>query len=461
MINISDAVKEKLKIDYCKKDFSLVVNHSAIGVEGIYGDSLKITKQIMSETAEYIGCLSSCMEIKVSSGYLSKSDYNGAPVSLTMRVYMDDGTMSEYIPLFNGFVDSCEKSADGKWQALVCYDILAYMGDTEIYNAYKKAFKELGSPLTVGAFRTYIVEQGIKIRQQSVTLPNDEVKIKKRLRRKNMTALELMKHICQANGVYGYIDETGAFGYKVLSSSGPVEDIPYYRELTYSHSVINPIKKGMTFRTNNNDAGVHVDWSDYQKYVTTDWDDSSTDHYIVDPDDEDVTESAYIIQGNYIAYKLNASKKKVMLANMMRSIGNNITFRTYRAKCNGLPYLECGDRIKFTSGSGEEIGPFVITKRILEGTQIMTDTFECEINTDYDVQDSSGSVSVSNEGNYVSDISGSNLPPEVSDSAQVANILNDTEVMVVVSWDEATGILETTSKLIKTETDDTPAIEGT
>lgn len=460
MINVSEEVKAKLNSDYCKKDFSLVINHSAVGVEGIY-DSIKITQQIMSDRAEFIGCMSSSLEIKVSSGSISKSDYTGAPVSLTMRVYMDDGTMSEYIPLFSGYVDSCEKTADGKWQQFVCYDLLAYMGDKEIYNTYKKAFKEIGSPLTVSQLRTYIVEQGLKIQQQAVILPNDEVKIKKRLRRKNMTALELMKHICQANGVYGYINDAGAFAYKVLSSSGEITTIPYYRELTYSHSVINPIKKGMTFRTNNNDAGVHVDWSDYQKYVTADWDDSSTDHYIVDPDDEDVTESAYIIQGNYIAYKLNASKKKVMLANIMRSVGNNITFRTYRAKCNGLPYLECGDRIQFATDDGNFIGPFVITKRTLEGSQIMTDTYECEINTDYDVEDEAGTTTISTDGNYVSDISGSNLPPEVSDSAQVANILNDTEVMVVVSWDEATGILETTSKTIKLETDDTPAVEGT
>ena len=325
-------------------------------------------------------------------------------------MYLDDNTLSAYIPLFHGYVDSCETSADGHWQNLVCYDCLAYLTDTPIYNAYKKAFN--GGSITLAAFRSAIFT-AIGIGQEIQTLPNDAIKFRKRYRNKDLTALALIRHITQINGAFGIINRDEFFEYKYIDDSAAPEDIPYYRSLEYANTTITPINTGgLTIRTNPNDAGVTVDWTNYQQYAGTDpdWNDETQDDYLVDDDDEDISEGNYVIEGNLIAYKLKKSKKQVIAANIMDAIGHDAVFRQYKVVCNGLPYIECGDKVRFTKADSSQIG-FVVFKRTLKGVQAMTDTYECmpsqEVVTNVDTSGGSGGITpqtVNNDASYVSNI---------------------------------------------------------
>ena len=410
MLTVSNDVKAKLKSDICRKELRITVGSTVCTNSDIYNDSFELTESIMDSKVEFVGCISSILKTTISTTKLPKANLQGQTVEAEVAVYLDDNTLSAYIPLFHGYVDSCETSADGHWQNLVCYDCLAYLTDTPIYNAYKKAFN--GGSITLAAFRSAIFT-AIGIGQEIQTLPNDAIKFRKRYRNKDLTALALIRHITQINGAFGIINRDEFFEYKDIDDAASPEDIPYYRLLEYANTTITPINTGgLTIRTNPNDAGVTVDWTNYQQYAGTDpdWNDETQDDYLVDDDDEDISEGNYVIEGNLIAYKLKKSKKQVIAANIMDAIGHDAVFRQYKVVCNGLPYIECGDKVRFTKADSSQIG-FVVFKRTLKGVQAMTDTYECmpsqEVVTNVDTEGGTGGITpqtVNNDASYVSNI---------------------------------------------------------
>lgn len=404
MLNIPSEVKTKFKSDICRKELKIVVNGVTCTNEDIYKDSFKLTEAVMDGKVEFVGCIASILEAKISTLKLPKADYHGYPINVSVAVYLDNNTLSSYIPLFNGTVDSCEKSADGHWQTLTCYDILAYFSDTPAYNEYKAAFN--GGTVTLEDFRGSVMGD-LGINEETQTLPNDAVKFRKRYRNKDLTAMSLIRHITQINGAFGIINRSGNFEYRWIDDGAAPEDVPYYRSLEYSDQTITPINTGLNIRTNTNDAGITVTKAEYQQYVGTDpgWSDESTDTYLVDDDDEDITEGNYVIESNLIAYKLNKNKKKVIAANIMAKVGFDAVFRNYKVVCNGLPYVECCDKVRFTKADGSQIG-FVVLKRTLQGVQNMTDTYECAP-TQETVQTGSGVSSTASS--YVSNVANSTL----------------------------------------------------
>lgn len=469
MLSCSQTYKDNFASDrYPYKKYTITIGGLSFTNDTIHGESLTLKQSVMDELIEFVGCISSSLSFKITSSALPKADYSGAEVTFTVSS-MVSGSYEDLL-LFTGYVDSYSTDADGYWQSFVAYDILTYIGDTPVWNYYKKAFKPiaqggLGSPCTIGDLRRYIIVDCLGLTQAAATLPNDNVKIKKRGRNKDMTALDLLKYICQVNGVWGYIDPSGAFAYKNPTGASTLlgaicnefkageypcgytyydysgaYSLDWYRDLEYSHSTINPIALGVTFRTSSSDSGVTVDWTNYQNYVTTDWDDDTDDVYIAD--DDDITESTYIIQANLMAFKLAKRKKLVMGANIMRNLGQHTVFRDFTLKCNGLPFLEPGDTVKAFSKDFPTGMTFLITSRTLKGAQDLEDTYECHPSQEYAEVVSSGSVTVNNQGSYVSDITNN---PTTDGTSAVDTALNAKMVMYVESWDSVTGELYTNS----------------
>ena len=409
MLNVSSAVKAKFQSDYCRKELKITIGATVLTNEAIYKDGFKLTESVMDGTVEFVGCIASILEFKISTLSLPKGNYKGQTVVAEVAVYLNENTLSSYVPLFHGFVDECTKSADGYYQQFVCYDRLAYLSDEPGYNMYKAAFN--GSSISLETFRDAIVLDCGMDAVNSQTLPNDDIIFKKRKRNKDVTAMALLRHIAQINGAFGILNRDNRFEFRQIDDAADPESIPYYRDLKYSDYVVRPVGDStanpptgsITIRTSSQDAGITVDWTNYQQYAGTDpgWSDESQDTYLVDDDDADVVVDSYIIESNLIAYKLKASKKRVIGANILASLGHDAVFREYSVKCNGLPYVECCDKVLFTKGDSTQI-EFVVTKRVLEGIQNMTDTYSCTITA----QDANNKTFVSNVDNSTNSLGG-------------------------------------------------------
>lgn len=478
MINVSESTKSAYQKDTVPKRMYVTLDETDFTNEQIYYESFELTESIMGEDCELVGCISSQMKIKlmIADQRIRESQYAGMPISVSVRIIegRDESgaeVLGEEIKLFAGCVNEAKKDADRKWIDIVAYDELAFQGDNLVYKCYKKLFKDLGDSkkqVTVEEFRRYITHYGMDIKEAYVVLPNDNVKIKKRYKNKDVTGMDILKHICQGNGCFGIINRDGEIDYKFISQSEEaVFDIDYYRSLTYGESYIALVSNGITMRTNENDAGVTDVWNPesdnyYQKWLPDDatWEDDTQDKYLVNDDDEDITKSSYVIEGNLIAYKLSRKKKRAMLANIMRRIGQDIVFREYSVTCNGFPFIECGDKVRFTTTKKDNKGDpikreFVVTNRVLKGIQAMTDTYSCSPNFKYTSKmDSSGEQAIGGEydtqGSYVSSLGETAISPNRSSGTadDLAESLDQKEVLYVVSWNEGTGILETSSTMI-------------
>lgn len=409
MLNVSSAVKAKFQSDLCRKELKITIGSTVLTNAAIYKDGFKLTEAVMDGTVEFVGCIASILEFKVSTTALAKGNYKGQAVVAEVAVYLDENTLSSYIPLFHGYVDECTKSADGYYQQFVCYDRLAYLSDEPGYNMYKAAFN--GSSIDLETFRDAIVLDCGMDAVNNQTLPNDDIIFKKRKRNKDVTAMALLRHIAQINGCFGILNRDNRFEFRQIDDAASPESIAYYRDMTYSDYVVKPVGDSttnpptgsITIRTNSQDAGVTVDWTNYTTYAGTDpgWSDESQDTYLVDDNDADVVVDSYIIESNLIAYKLKKSKKQVIGANILASLGHDAVFREHSVKCNGLPYVECCDKVLFTKGDNTQI-EFVVTKRVLEGVQNMTDTYSCTITA----QDANNKTFVSNVDNSTNSLGG-------------------------------------------------------
>ena len=409
MLNVSSAVKAKFQSDLCRKELKITIGSTVLTNAAIYKDGFKLTECVMDGTVEFVGCIASILEFKISTTALAKGNYKGQTVIAEVAVYLDENTLSSYIPLFHGYVDECTKSADGYYQQFVCYDRLAYLSDEPGYNMYKAAFN--GSSIDLETFRDVIVLDCGMDAVNNQTLPNDDIIFKKRKRNKDVTAMALLRHIAQINGCFGILNRNNRFEFRQIDDAASPESIAYYRDMKYSDYVVRPVGDSttnpptgsITIRTNSQDAGVTVDWTNYSQYAGTDpgWSDESQDTYLVDDNDDDVVVDSYIIEGNLIAYKLKKSKKQVIGANILASLGHDAVFREHSVKCNGLPYVECCDKVLFTKGDNTQI-EFVVTKRVLEGVQNMTDTYSCTITA----QDANNKTFVSNVDNSTNSLGG-------------------------------------------------------
>ena len=410
MLNVSQAIKDKFQSDLCRKELRITIGSTVLTNSAIYKDGFKLTESVMDGTVEFVGCIASILEFKISTLALAKGNYKGQTVTAEVAVYLNDNSLSSYIPLFHGFVDECTKSADGYYQQFICYDRLAYLSDEPGYNMYKAAFNS--SSVDLQTFRDAIVLDCGMDAVNSQVLPNDDIIFRKRKRNKDITAMALLRHIAQINGAFGILNRDNRFEFRQIDDSASPESVLYYRDLKYSDYVVKPVGDSsttpptgsITIRTNSQDAGVTVDWTNYSQYAGTDpgWSDESQDTYLVDDDDANVVVDTYVIEGNLISYKLKAAKKRVIGANILASLGHDAVFREHTVKCNGLPYVECCDKVLFTKADSSQI-EFVVTKRVLEGVQDMTDTYSCTINS----QDANNKTFVSNVNNSTNNLGGS------------------------------------------------------
>lgn len=410
MLNVSQAIKDKFQSDVCRKELKITIGNTVLTNSAIYKDGFRLTEAVMDGAVEFVGCIASMLEFKISTLALAKGNYKGATVTAEVAVYLNANTLSSYIPLFHGFVDECTKSADGYYQQFVCYDRLAYLSDEPGYNMYKAAFN--GSSIDLETFRDAIVLDCGMDAVNSQTLPNDDIVFRKRKRNKDITAMALLRHIAQINGAFGILNRDNRFEFRQIDDAASPESVLYYRDLKYSDYVVKPVGDStttpptgsITIRTNSQDAGVTVDWTDYLQYAGTDpgWSDESQDTYLVDDTDANVVIDSYIIESNLISYKLKKSKKQVIAANILASLGHDAVFREYSVKCNGLPYVECCDKVLFTKKDQSQI-EFVVTKRVLEGVQNMTDTYSCTISS----QDANNKTFVSNVDKNTNGLGGS------------------------------------------------------
>lgn len=339
---------------------------------GIYSGSMKLEEILSaSEELNFGECNASKFEAKIAN----ISDITNSMIYVYQEIKFDEnkikyivdrgktyivtqdglkiavGQRVNYtIPLFYGRVDSAELQTDRIHRILTAYDELYFNKDINCAEWYENFFKT-ASDKSLKAFRNSLFSF-IGISQETTSLINDSLVMEQTIETDAIKFGDLIKAICQLNGVFGHIDRQGIFRYVDLTNMAETYDISdNYRsnDSTYESYVVKKIDK-LQIRTDEEDIGAIVGTGT----------------------------NPYIIQGNFLIYGKSAAE----LESIATTIFNKVKAVEYRPldiqPIYSEPYITVGNGISFTTKRDGFTVNSIILKNSFSGVQLFNQNIVAE-----------------------------------------------------------------------------------
>ena len=331
----------------------------------IYGESMTLKESLFDGNGaiNVSGCISSQFSIEIRH---SLNAYVGQRIIAEIRI--DGGAWRQ---LFSGYVDSVETVRDRSYQKLSCYDVIQYKGSTNVISAYES----LNDTFTVKQLRDAVFTY-LRINQKTQTLPNDLAVLAKNTELTELAAIDVMRALCQINGMFGIINRDGQFEYRKLFFF--YDKLPYPSDDLFPASDLYPGEV-------SEDGHEYIDAYESVKY----------EEYEVEPitkvtvrdssSDEQTAEygtgtNNYLIEGNPLLSGALYSDKEFIAHNVFTTFAG-LSFRPFDTNVIGRPYIEVGDAISlyiYDYSSGEPVTvllTFNILTRNLKGIQWLRDNY--------------------------------------------------------------------------------------
>lgn len=351
------------KIKLWFPDLNLNLDNSSV-----YEDSLVLQESLFdSNSIEFVGCISSKFKIELHGVKQDLKDKR-----IVASISLDDD--NDWITIFNGVVDSVKTELDRSFKEITCYDNLYFLAANKDIASW---YKGLSFPITMKALRNSLFSY-IGIQQEEQELVNDNIVIKKQYDPKLLNALDVIKNICQFNGVMGIINRKNKFEYRVPMTCS-IESVSFPSMHTFPSLHIFPNKNA----SGESGSLVNNEWymdMQYEDFVT-----NKITRVTFRNDDSDIGISYgdgvnnYIIQNNIFAYGLSDAERLDAAKNVYKNV-NNFQYRPVDLEVLGLPFAEVGCSYSFyvmdwLSGEGKKVTrTFPLLNRTMKGIQKLTDS---------------------------------------------------------------------------------------
>ena len=262
-------------------------------------------------------------------------------------------------------VDSVTRlQADRRKRKITAYDRMIKF-DVDVSDWYHAIYPTDNTTHTIKELRDSLCDE-IGVPQQQVELINDGLVVGKTISPESLCGRDVLKAICEINGVFGHFDRTGTLTYISLQDTGlypsdtlypgddvypqsgwaAAEELEHYKSISYEDYLINGIDR-VQIRQEEGDIGAVVGSGS----------------------------NAYVVEGNFLAYGLGSAD----LTKLAWSIYDTIAGKTYRPAnivTYAMPWIEVGDGLRAIT-TDTEIATFVLT-RTMTGLQGMMDTVEAQ-----------------------------------------------------------------------------------
>lgn len=325
-----------------------------IGMDRICSESLTLTESLCSGDNIVWG---SCEAAKLTLTVADVED------DIEGKEFMASLSIGDYSMAYGIYtVDSVIRQADRRKRKITAYDRMVKF-DTDVSEWYQAMYPEDSTVHTLKELRDSLCDY-IGVSQRSTQLPNDDLTIGKTVDPETLCGRDVLRAICEINGVFGHFDRTGALAYISLQNTGiypsetlypgndmfpqsgwqSAEDLEYYKTITYEDYLIEGIDR-VQIRQEEGDIGAVVGSGN----------------------------NAYVVEGNFLTYGMGSAD----LTKLAWSIYDLIAGKTYRpAKIvsYAMPWIEAGDGIRAIT-TDTEIATFVL-HRTMSGIQAMMDTIQ-------------------------------------------------------------------------------------
>lgn len=378
-------------------EINLTLKHSQIKKE-----SMEINEAILDqESIEFVGCIASQFKLQISS---IKKKLKGKKIEVSIYT---DSTSDKPVKLFSGFVDSDERTGNKRSKEIIAYDMMYSLADEDVTSWFRTqvAYLKMGKKLTIKKFRNDLFVF-LGITQKKRTLANDSFSIKQLVNmvdkddgedadeeeQEKIYALDLIKAICQINGVFGIINRNGEMDYRRLG----VED-----EDDGAYPGVDPDDKTnglyLPFVPGIGVTDIITDSTFYPSYKSVTYEDYDvhgiTKVYVRQSEDTKAGYAGsdkkykYIVQGNRFTLGTTKEEKREIATAILNKV-QGVTYTPFSAECTGLPYLEVGDPVQFYAYDFEQsdkqkkdvfvLKSFYVLSRTLKGIQSLTDTLTAQ-----------------------------------------------------------------------------------
>jgi len=262
------------------------------------------------------------------------------------------------MPLGTYIIDSVSKKDDLGYREIIGYDEIYTKLDTDVTAWYKS----LSFPIPLRTLRQSLFAYvGIAIIEQELIL--DNLQIERTIEPQVLNGRDVAQAIGELNGTFGHIGRDGKFKYVHLGSTGlyPAEDL-------YPSEELFPAEADSIFES-----------STVFSCTREEYEVAGIDCLQIRQEEGDVGSviydtikytNPYIVTGNFLVYGKTAEQLEEIGRTLFNYI-KNTSYTPYTAKIIGLPYLEVGDGITFTTKKDNFLS--FVMKRKLTGIQSLKD----------------------------------------------------------------------------------------
>lgn len=262
------------------------------------------------------------------------------------------------MPLGTYIIDSVSKKDDLGYREIIGYDEIYTKLDTDVTAWYKA----LSFPMPLRTLRQSLFAYvGIPIIEQELIL--DNLQIERTIEPQALNGRDVAQAIGELNGTFGHIGRDGKFKYVHLGSTGlyPAEDL-------YPSEELFPAEADSIFES-----------STVFSCTREEYEVAGIDCLQIRQEEGDVGSviydtikytNPYIVTGNFLVYGKTAAQLEEIGRTLFNYI-KNTPYTPYTAKIIGLPYLEVGDGITFTTKKDNFLS--FVMKRKLTGIQSLKD----------------------------------------------------------------------------------------
>lgn len=221
--------------------------------KNIVSESMVIEQAISDESdLKFGGCIASSFEIELSNTpdltgkYITvritqtaKANlYPGAQTIPGSGIYPGGNKYNHTFAVFSGEVYSCKQSKNRLTRKLVAYDRFYWRGSIDCTTWYRKLYSgvteislyDLRKAICLDKFRLLEPQNTNPENTTLTALPADNLKVK--MIEDNVTVSDLLRMICEFNGVFLFFDGNGQLQYRSLNTENiATEEYEYYIDI--------------------------------------------------------------------------------------------------------------------------------------------------------------------------------------------------------------------------------------
>lgn len=247
--------------------------------------------------------------------------------------------------------DFVENQGMNKYKEAVGYDALYDVLNTNYIDWYNALFPTSSTTKTQKQFRDSFFNY-VGITQETVTLPNDSMTVRKTVSGAELKGSTILRAICACNGCFGRMVEN-KFKYIFLT--------PIAQDLSNAYEIA---------------LNGHYISEKHAKYTV-----NPIDKLIIRDDDTELiaeypTGSAnnpYVMANNFLLYDKTANELSTIAQNIYAKI-QGISYVPLEIEVKGNPCFEVGDPVYFTTVGGEVVKSYILRRNYV-GFQSPHDTY--------------------------------------------------------------------------------------